>query len=462
MTGIFPRITIAGMAGDSGKTLVTTSILAELFRLQKKIAAFKKGPDFIDAAWLSLASRSTARNLDVFMMGPEYVLSSFITNAVSDGYNIIEGNRGLFDGTETGENSTAELAKLLKSPVVLICSPVKVTRTAAAMIMGCKLFDKNVKIAGIILNKIAGKRHESVVKRAIEETCGIPVIGAIPKFGEKTVLPDRHLGLVTPAELDKSFEKIDELSGICRDYIDIDSLMKISSNAPVLDTFSSPGKSEIIPNPVRIGFFYDSAFTFYYPENLEALKNTGAELVKISAINDDSLPDIDALYIGGGFPETHMIEIEENLSLRSSVKNAVESGLPVYAECGGLIYLADSIQWKGNRHSMANVFPIHMEMHEKPQGHGYSIIEVDNDNPFFPKGTVFKGHEFHYSSISRGYENLTTAFSVKRGTGCFNKRDGLIYKNVLAGYTHLHQGGAEGWAEAMVYAAGKYKRENNK
>ncbi|MCP4724059.1 MAG: hydrogenobyrinic acid a,c-diamide synthase (glutamine-hydrolyzing) [bacterium] len=457
MTGIFPRITIAGMAGDSGKTLVTTSILSELLRRHKKTAAFKKGPDFIDAAWLSLASRTVARNLDTFIMGPEYVLSSFISNAVTDGFNIIEGNRGLFDGTETGENSTAELAKLLKSPVVLICSPVKVTRTAAALIMGCKLFDKDVNIAGIILNRIAGKRHESVVKRAIEETCGIPVIGAIPKFGQDAVLPDRHLGLVTPEEMDKSSEKIDTLADICRDHIDIDELMRISSDVPKLEPASCEEKSKNIPSIVKIGYFCDSAFTFYYPENLEALRKKGAELIKVSAINDTSLPDIDALYIGGGFPETHMIEIEKNSALRNSVKNAAESGMPVYAECGGLIYLSRSIRWKGRKHSMADVFPVHMEMHDKPQGHGYSIIEVDNDNPFFPKGIVYKGHEFHYSSIIQEHENIETAFSVKRGTGCFNKRDGLIYKNVLAGYTHLHESGAAGWSDAMVDAARKFK-----
>ncbi|MFC1492381.1 cobyrinate a,c-diamide synthase [candidate division KSB1 bacterium] len=457
MTGIFPRITIAGMAGDSGKTLVTTSILAELHRLHKKTAAFKKGPDFIDAAWLSLASRTTARNLDTFIMGSEYVFSSFISNAVNDGFNIIEGNRGLFDGTETGENSTAELAKLLKSPVVLICSPVKVTRTAAAMIMGCKLFDKDVKIAGIILNRISGKRHESVVKRAIEETCDIPVIGAIPKFEQNAVLPDRHLGLVTPEEMEKSSEKIDALADICRDHIDIDKLIEISSDVPALGSASFEEISENIPNEVRIGYFCDSAFTFYYPENLEALIKKGAELVKISAISDTSLPDIDALYIGGGFPETHMIEIEKNSALRNSVKNAAESGMPIYAECGGLIYLSRSISWKGSRHSMADVFPVHMEMHDKPRGHGYCIIEADNDNPFFPEGTVLKGHEFHYSSIDHGHDALETAFSVKRGTGCFNKRDGLIYKNVLAGYTHLHDGGASVWSDAMVDAARKFK-----
>ncbi len=457
MTGIFPRITIAGMAGDSGKTLATASILAELLRRQIKTAAFKKGPDFIDAAWLSLASGGTSRNLDVFMMGSEYVYRSFISNAVTDGFNIIEGNRGIFDGIETGENSTAELAKLLKSPVVLICSPVKVTRTAAAMIMGCKLFDKDLNIAGVILNKLAGKRHEKVVTRAIEETCGIPVIGTIPKFDQENVLPDRHLGLVTPEELQRSSEKIELLSKICRDHIDVDSIMKISSGSSELELFSTGDNSEIIPNAVRIGYFCDSAFTFYYPENLEALEKKGVELIKISALNDSRLPDIDALYIGGGFPETHMIELEKNSSLRGSVKKGADSGLPVYAECGGLIYLSRSICWKGSRHQMAGVFPIEMEMHEKPCGHGYCVIETDIENPFFPKGSVFRGHEFHYSSISRDLIDIETAFSVKRGTGSFNMRDGLIYKNVLAGYTHLHEGSAPGWSDAMVNAARKFK-----
>ncbi len=459
MKNSFPRIVIAGMAGDSGKTLVSLSILSELLRRGEKVAAFKKGPDFIDAAWLGLAAGSTARNLDIYLSGPDFVFRSFVNHAVSGGLNLIEGNRGLYDGMETGENSTAELAKLLKTPVIISMSPVKVTRTAAACLLGCIRFDPDVRIAGVILNKIAGKRHEQVVRNAIEETCGIPVLGAIPKLKNGSILPDRHLGLVTPEEAAEIAGKIEHFSSYCRDYIDIDRVLEIAGNTEALEK-PEDSKLENPSKTVSIGYFSDNAFTFYYPENLESLEMAGAELRKISPLSDSCLPEIDALYIGGGFPETHAELLENNSSLRTSVKQSAEAGLPVYAECGGLMYLTRSLRWLDRTYSMADILPVSVEMSKKPQGHGYCEFEVDRENPFFPVGTKYRGHEFHYSFIGPEKEKIETVFALSRGTGCFDKRDGILYKNIVAGYTHLHAGG-NGWAEGLVKAASDYKKNNN-
>lgn len=455
---MFPRIVIAGMAGNSGKTLISLSILSELYRQGIKTAVFKKGPDFIDSAWLGLASHTTARNLDIYLMGSDYIYRSFVTHAVPDGINVIEGNRGLYDGIETGEASTAELAKILKIPVILVCSPVKVSRTAAALVLGCQRFDPDLNIAAVILNRISGVRHENVVKKAIEEVCGIPVLGVIPKLEEDSLLPKRHLGLVTPEEAETVAKRIDTFSRFCKKYIDLEKLLKIARLAPALDVNSEQSEDKLKVPTVRIGYFFDSAFTFYYPENLEALNQAGAELIKISALHDKILPEVDALYIGGGFPETHAELLESNISLLSAVKDAAESGMPIYAECGGLIYLSKALKWNGKTYRMAGVFPIIMEMQKKPQGHGYCEIKVDSTNPFFPKEKVYRGHEFHYTRIVSGIDSVKSIYAVNRGVGCFNKRDGLLYKNVLAGYTHLHAGGMEDWANGIVKAALKHKR----
>jgi len=460
MTDAFPRIVIAGMAGDSGKTLISLSILSELHRLGMKTAAFKKGPDFIDAAWLGRAAHATARHLDIYLTDSAYVYRSFVTHAAPDGINIVEGNRGLYDGMETGANSTAEIAKILKAPVILICSPVKMARTAAAHVLGCQQFDSNLHIAGIILNRVSGARHENVVKTAIEKTCGIPVIGVVPGLKHGSVLPDRHLGLVTPEEAAAFSGKIDTFSRLCEKYINLEKLLKIARRAPALETVIEQSEKRTGMHRVRIGYFADSSFTFYYPENLEALTSAGAELVRISALHDTALPEIDALYIGGGFPETHAEQLERNSALQAAVKEAADAGMPVYAECGGLIYLTETLKWKSAAYRMAGVLPVAVEMQDKPQGHGYCEVRVDRENPFFPVGTVYRGHEFHYTRIVSGMEHVDSIYAVERGAGCFDRRDGLLYKNVVAGYTHLHAGGARNWAEGIVKAAVAYKHRN--
>lgn len=428
-------------------------------RSGKSVAVFKKGPDYIDAAWLEFAADRKARNLDSYMMGAEGVMHSFLRNSTAANICLIEGNRGLFDGADTeGTHSTAELAKLLKAPVVLVLDITKVTRTAAAVVLGCMHLDPDVNLAGIILNRVAGSRHERVTRESIESITGIPVLGAIPKISDQGLLPDRHLGLVTPQE-HPDFNGVGDRTAVIIDkYIDVSRLLALGESATVLADDLPPPE---IPGPtqrtVRIAYFSDSAFTFYYQDNLDALQAAGAELIPVSSLESASLPPCGGLYIGGGFPETHAKQLSRNTPFLESVRSYAQEGLPIFAECGGLIFLCRSITYENKSYPLAGVFPLDLEMRVKPQGHGYMEVEVDRENPYFPPGTRIRGHEFHYSRIVSGWDQVQSIYAVKRGTGCSNRRDGLIFDNVLASYLHIHAAGALQWAPNFVKAASDYQ-----
>jgi cobyrinic acid a,c-diamide synthase len=453
-----PRLMLAGTGGDCGKTLVTLGLAAAWRRRGRRVAGFKKGPDYIDSAWLAAASGRPARNLDTWMMAPEAVERSFVKNALPDGVNIIEGNRGLYDGEDSlGTHSSAELSKLLQIPLVVVLPTVKVTRTAAAFLLGLKTLDRNIPLAGVILNRVATARQEKVIRDAIESETGVPVLGAVrARSGE--LLSSRHLGLVTPEEHAQSLKAIESAGDIIEESVDLEGLLAIASGAPDLDT----GLEAVTPaaagsSGVRIGIFRNSAFTFYYPENLEAVEARGAKWVPVDPAKNAALPDLDALYIGGGFPETHASLLSANAPFRDSVVEAARRGLPIWAECGGLIFLCRSIRWDGNTYPMAGVFPADIVLERKPSGHGYVEAVVDRENPFFPPGTVLRGHEFHYSRLEVS-EPLETVLKVRRGTGTGDARDGLRFKNTVAAYMHLHAVGAPEWVEGMVRAAEAFRK----
>jgi cobyrinic acid a,c-diamide synthase len=456
-----PRIVLAGNGGDSGKTMLSIGLLSYIRRLGLQVNGFKKGPDFIDAAWLTQAAQTKARNLDVYLMGEKIVSDSFKNHARNFDINIIEGNRGIFDGMDAdGSFSTAELAKLLQAPVVLILDATKVTRTLAAFVLGCLTLDPELEISGIILNQVAGERHERVVRESIERHTGVKVLGAIPKLNRFDLLPERHLGLITPEEHGRINKVCEELGNIIEKYVDTAEIIKIAKSAPELEISSSKeDRGFYSKKDVSVGYFQDSAFTFYYPENLEALEKSGANLVSISPLDTTNLPDLDALYIGGGFPETHADLIAKNRNLLDQIKIAAEQGLPIYAECGGMIFLSHSLRYGNEVYPMANVLPFKIEMKSKPCGHGYCDFIVDRDNPFLPIGTQLKGHEFHYSTIVDGLEKVKTSYNVLRGKGFLDKREGFVYKNVLAGYFHVHALSNPVWADSIVRAAKTFKCE---
>lgn len=453
-----PRLLVAGMSGGSGKTLVALGLLLSLRRAGVPVRAFKKGPDYIDAAWLSWASGHTARNLDTYLMGAGTILSSFVGHGVADGINVIEGARGLYDGFDVaGSHSSAVLSKHLKTPVVLVVNAAKVTRTAAAHVLGCQKLDPEVPIQGVILNNVNGRRHEQILRGSIESVCSIPVVGAIPKAAMGKPLPERHLGLIPPEEHSDLEDLGRDLLQVVGGFIDLDALVAVSRSAVPLEVISPENAPMPRARDVKIGYLKDSAFSFYYPENLEMLEQAGAELIPISALDSATLPgELNALYIGGGFPETHAQALSANRTFLESLRRAAEEGLPIYAECGGLMLLSRALTWKGARYEMADVFPFEVEVFETAQGHGYIELQVDTPNPFFSAGTVLRGHEFHYSRIAPQSDWTATACEVRRGTGCFKGRDAAIIKNVWASYTHLHALATPQWAQGLTDAARRF------
>ncbi len=461
-----PGIVVAALRGGSGKTVISLGIISAWKKLGKRVAPFKKGPDYIDAGWLALAAGRPCHNLDTFLIEKERVLQSFLLHAIKCDISVIEGNRGLYDGIDLeGSTSTAELAKLLKAPVILCIDATKTTRTMAAAVLGCMKFDPDVEIKGVILNRVAGPRHEKILRTSIEYYCDIPVLGAVPKLDWQN-FPERHMGLIPTPEHSWAQDSINDVSQIADRYLDLGALAEVARNAAAIplsatlrESIQHPASSIRHPE-TRIGIIKDSAFQFYYPENIEALEAAGAETIFISPLSSDTIPPVDALYIGGGFPETHARQLAQNVKFREQLKSLAEDGLPIYAECGGLIYLGEELVLDENSYPMAGVLPIVFGFSKKPEGHGYTIVVVKEQNPYFEVGTELKGHEFHYSRVLewRGAEK-DLVFQMKRGTGFYDSKDGVRYKNVLATYTHLHALGSPSWAESMVRNAIAYQNK---
>jgi cobyrinic acid a,c-diamide synthase len=465
----FPRLIIAALRGGSGKTIVSIGIIAALRERGHSVAPFKKGPDYIDAGWLALAAGRPCYNLDTFLLDADLIRRSFCIHAPPSGLALIEGNRGLFDGIDLdGATSTAELAKLLKTPVVMCVDCTKTTRTMAAVIAGCVRFDPEVMVRGVILNHVAGARHESILRRSIEHYSGVAVIGAIPKL-DRPVFPERHMGLVPTAEHGWAAESIQTIGRIAARHIDLDALARIAREAPRISGVCPPsdlngptgqrvtGQAALC----HIGILKDAAFQFYYPENIEALLAAGAQVVFISPLREDPLPDIDALYIGGGFPETHAQELSANTAFSQRLRELAEAGFPVYAECGGLMYLGEELVLEGKRYPMAGVLPLSFGLFKRPQGHGYTVVSVERANPYYPIGAEIRGHEFHYSRVLRwSGADEDFVFRMRRGVGIHGDRDGLLYKNVLATYTHIHALGNPGWASALVRNAVAFRSQS--
>lgn len=461
-----PRITIAALRGGSGKTMLSLGLVAAWRSLGRRTAPFKKGPDFIDAGWLTFASGRSCHNLDPFMMNKKQMLQSFFSHSNHADLSLIEGNRGLFDGLDVeGRFCTAELAKFLESPVLLILDVTMTTRTVAAIIMGCKTFDPALVLAGVVLNRVAGSRQETLIRKSIKKYCGIPVVGSIPKLDEDT-FPERHMGLIPYQEISRAEEAVSWARKTVQENLELDEIWEIAVKAESIEqkfNYIQPGSEALaFHDPLRIGFIRDSAFSFYYPENLEQLRQRGATLIELNAVSDNELPELDALYIGGGFPETQARELALNLDFKTSLKKEIEKGLPVYAECGGFMYLGESLLVDGKTYPMTGALPVRFNLEKRPLGHGYTVLEVNRTNPYYKVGDTLKGHEFHYSkAIFTGREDVNFVFKIKRGFGVDGKRDGICKKNVLATYTHLHAAGEPRWAEGLIRTAMEYKKTGN-
>jgi cobyrinic acid a,c-diamide synthase len=419
------------------------------------IQPFKKGPDYIDPMWLSKAANRPCHNLDFYTMQRQEILETFTRYSQGADIAIIEGNKGLYDGLDLdGSNSNAALATLLKAPVVLVIDARGMTRGIAPLILGYQAFDPEIQIAGVILNNLGGRRHESKLRAVIEHYTDVQVLGSILKDSRLEIV-ERHLGLMPSNETGQAEAKINSIAEIITDQVDLDRIRTIASNTP-FPAYRLPPAQKNCEVDVRIGIAKDAAFGFYYPGDIEALRASGAELIKINCLTDSKLPEIDGLFIGGGFPETQMAALEANNSLRSAIRNAIENGLPVYAECGGLMYLARSITWHKGTHDMVGVIPGNVVMHDAPQGRGYVRLRDTGKNPW-PKNdrhekttTDFAAHEFHYSSLENLDHTLHFAYEVTRGSGIDGKHDGIVYKNLLANYAHLRDVADNHWTTRFV------------
>lgn len=454
------RFLISAAHKSSGKTMVSIGLCAALAARGHDVQPYKKGPDYIDPMWLGQAAGRPCRNLDLYLMENDDVVATFARHASE--VNLVEGNKGLYDGLALdGSNSNAALAKLLDLPVFLVIDARGMTRGIAPLILGYQAFDKDIRIAGVILNNLGGRRHESKLRQVIEHYTDVPVIGAI-QHDERLSIVERHLGLMPSNESIAANAKIKQIGEAIAEQVDLDRLLALSRKEPL----PVPHKAEVSPLPcggkVKIGIARDRAFGFYYADDLDALQAAGAELVPFDALNDAHLPEIDGLYVGGGFPEACAIELEANSSLRGEIKQAIESGLPAYAECGGLMYLSRGIEYEGRTYEMVGAIPGDVKMHAKPVGRGYVHLREDAGHPW-PRPDAparqIKAHEFHYSSLDNLPPGTRFAYHVERGHGIDGARDGLMVHNLLASYTHLRTIGSCYWATRFVAFVRRQKEQ---
>jgi cobyrinic acid a,c-diamide synthase len=429
---------IAGTGTGVGKTTVTAALLAALRARGLTVQPFKCGPDYIDPAHHSALAGRPSYNLDTWMMPAETNRRIFRNAMHMTDVAVVEGVMGLFDGVNgtSDEGSTAEIAKLLGLPVVLVVDASSVARSVAALVMGFRDFDPQLRIAGVILNGAAGPLHVKLLRESIAPI-GVPVLGWFPRLPE-LALRERHLGLVTAGERTWNSEQVSQLAGAAEAHIEIDRLLASC------DIFAGEVPETVLAEkfreqtPVLIGVAKDRAFSFYYESSLDALRAAGAELVEVSPLSDTSLPSsLDGLYLGGGYPEVYAEELSRNHGFLESLREFVSSCRPVYAECGGLMYLAEELKTlDGCNHRLASVLPLSIEMLDRLEGFGYTEVELLEDSLVGTRGARLRGHSFHYSHVTREGA-INRRYRTRRSLGNSEEREGFSAGNVLASYIHL-------------------------
>ena len=449
------KLFISAAHKSSGKTVLSVGICAALRERGLRVQSFKKGPDYIDPMWLSAASGTRCRNLD-FHTTPTTDLADAFTRFSRDAdVALVEGNKGLHDGVDVaGADSNAALAKLLRLPVVLVIDTRGMTRGIAPLLNGLCDFDSQVNIAGVILNQVGGPRHEAKLRAAIELYCDSPVLGAVSR-SSALAIDERHLGLIPVVEVAEAARRVALVKDQICESVDLDQLLTLAAPEEA-ESGIAPGADQIRQKPdLRIAVARDRAFGFYYPEDLDALSAAGAELVFIDTLSDPHLPPVDGLIVGGGFPEVHMQALSRNASLRRDIASQIERGLPVYAECGGLMYLSRQIAWHGAEASMVGALPLDIEVDDRPQGRGYVVLR-ESGNALWPAvrgspaGAELKAHEFHHARVSRFHADVQFAYDVARGHGVDGQHDGIVYKNVLASFSHQRTIGDNRWVWRFV------------
>ncbi|MFB1083054.1 cobyrinate a,c-diamide synthase [Jeotgalibacillus sp. JSM ZJ347] len=430
------RVLIAGVSSGVGKTGTTIGLMAALIKKGLTVQGFKCGPDYIDPSYHTAVTGRPSRNLDSWMLSADVMKEVFVKGSKGSDVSIIEGMMGLYDGESPTSNrgSAAEVSTILDCPVILIVDCSAIARSAAAVVKGFQSLDPNVLLAGVIANRVGSEGHYKLIKEAVEQECGIPVCGYLTE-NENMNMPERHLGLVPSIERGELNDQLEKLGEAVAETIDIERIFQISQQPPF--AIANTLFKQKDPISVKVAVAYDQAFNFYYQENIELIEAYGAEVIYFSPVNGDVLPpEADGLYIGGGFPEQFLEELSQNSEGKQSIKEAVEKGLPVLAECGGLMYLSESItNLEGKTYPMTGVLPGKTEMQTNFAALGYREISGAEGNPFLKSGTSLRGHEFHYSTFTP-YEKMPSAYHVSSHFG--SGEEGYLYKNVVAGYTHLH------------------------
>ncbi|OOZ15948.1 cobyrinic acid a,c-diamide synthase [Solemya velum gill symbiont] len=439
---------------SSGKTTLSIGLCAALAARGLNVQPFKKGPDYIDPLWLSAAAGSPCSSLDLHVEPRDAVYKRFQQRIHGADIGVIEGNKGLFDGLSLdGSDSNAAVAKLVDAPVILVIDTRGMTRGIAPLLQGYVGFDQELTIAGVILNQVGGARHEGKLRAAVETYTNIPVIGAIPR-DQRLSIDERHLGLMPSNEHQAAQQKIESIREVIESHADLDKIIEIASSTAAPAPQEQPAEAVVEAGSidVTIGVAKDAAFGFYYAEDLQAFHTAGANIEYFDTINDKSLPDVDALFIGGGFPESAMQELEANESMRAAISDFIESGKPAYAECGGLMYLCRSLKWQDKQCRMVGVIDADVVMHERPQGRGYVSVEETAQHPWAKEeqAATVAAHEFHYSRLENLRQDYLFAYEVRRGYGINGKSDGLIHKNLLASYTHLRDVAGSHWVRRFV------------
>ncbi len=446
---------LAATQKSSGKTTLSIGLIRELSRRGQRVQPFKKGPDYIDPLWLSRAAGGRAcHNLDYHTMSVDEIRGDFSRLLDASTLGVIEGNVGLFDSLNVeGSGSNAELAKLLRAPVLLVINCQGLGRGVVPLLLGYQAFDPDLSIAGVILNKVGGRRHETNLRRAIEHYTDLPVLGAVPREAGLAI-EERHLGLIPSNEAVAVETTVESIRRTVADCVDVDQVLAIAEDAPVPNwQLPSPTRLERSGSLVRIGIARDEVFGFYYPDDLASLERAGAELVPFSPLNDASLPLVDGVILGGGFPESRMQKLEANRSMRQSIADFIGDGGVAYAECGGLMYLCERLHWGSESRRMCGVLNAEVAMHERPQGRGYVRLRETEACPWPRKSSDVReicAHEFHHSAIVAPRADWRFAFDVMRGAGVDGQHDGIIQQNLLASYTHLRGVGGVNWTRRFV------------
>lgn len=449
---------IAAAHKSSGKTSVSVGLAAALAKRGLAVQPFKKGPDYIDPLWLGQAAGRACYNLDFFTMSDTEIRSTFDRRSAAADISLIEGNKGLFDGLDVeGADSNAALAKMLSAPVVLVIDTTGTTRGIAPLINGYLSFDRDVDVRGVILNKVGGARHEGKLRAALERYTDVEVLGAIGR-DPALEIPERHLGLIPANEAEGADATIARLADAISAGVDVDRLIEIANTGKksAADTRSNAEPTKPGPD-VRIAIARDAAFGFYYPDDLEVFVEAGAELIPFDTLSDPELPEADGLFIGGGFPEVHLAALSANQSLLADIRQALAAGMPAYAECGGLMYLSGSIEWRGEKHDMVGAVPGDIIVDDRPQGRGYVVIEETGKSSWPPaphglqsSNADIPAHEFHYARLENLSGDLEYAYRVLRGNGIDGQHDGLLVGNLLAGFAHHRHTEANPWVERFV------------